>query len=99
MPQKRRGKAITLVPPSLSVELQTALEARYGHYSKTFQLWQAEGIDVPPRFMVVYSDTSASKLVSDFVSVFDHENDEGVRTAVESGLWRVAVSSGRPSEG
>jgi type III restriction enzyme len=36
MPKKGRGKAATLDPLSLPVELQTALEALYGHYQKTF---------------------------------------------------------------
>ena len=48
MPKKGRGKAKTLDPLSLPVELQTALEALYGHYQKTFELMEQEGIDVPP---------------------------------------------------
>ncbi|KKK57308.1 hypothetical protein LCGC14_3055770, partial [marine sediment metagenome] len=35
MPKKGRGKAKTLDPLSIPVELQTALEALYGHYEKT----------------------------------------------------------------
>ena len=35
MPKKGRGKAKNLDPLSLPVELQTALEALYGHYKKT----------------------------------------------------------------
>jgi thiamine pyrophosphate-dependent acetolactate synthase large subunit-like protein len=31
----------------------TALEALYGHYAKTFELWEEEGIGVPPVFIVV----------------------------------------------
>ena len=34
MPKKGRGKAKTLDPLSLPVELQTALEALYGHYKE-----------------------------------------------------------------
>ncbi len=40
MPKKGRGKAKTLDPLSLPAELQTALEALYGHYAKTFELWE-----------------------------------------------------------
>ena len=47
MPKKGRGKAATLDPLSLPVELQTALEALYGHYKKTFDLWKESGIRVP----------------------------------------------------
>ena len=38
------GKAANLDPLSLPVELQTALEALYGHYAQTFDLWQQSGI-------------------------------------------------------
>ena len=44
MPKKGRGKAKNLDPLSLPVELQTALEALYGHYKKTFDIWNEEGI-------------------------------------------------------
>ena len=39
------------------IELQTALDALYGHYAKTFALWEQEGIDVPPVFIVVCNNT------------------------------------------
>ena len=42
MPRKGRGKAKTLDPLSLPVELQTALEALYGHYAKTYDLLQQD---------------------------------------------------------
>ena len=84
MPRKGRGKAKTLDPLSLPVELQTALEALYGHYTKTFDLWQKSGIDVPPCFIIVCNNTSASKLVYDFVSGFDRQNDDG-STTLENG--------------
>jgi len=48
MPRKGRGKAKTLDPLSLPVELQTALEALYGHYKKTYDLWEAAELSVPP---------------------------------------------------
>ena len=38
MPKKGRGSAKSLDPLSLPVELQTALEALYGHYKKTFDI-------------------------------------------------------------
>ena len=70
MPKKGRGKAKALDPLSLPVELQTALEALYGHYQKTFELMEQEGIDVPPCFIVVCNNTSTSKLVYDYISGF-----------------------------
>ena len=80
MPKKGRGKAKTLDPLSLPVELQTALEALYGHYQKTFELWQREGIQVPPCFIVVCNNTSTSKLVYDYISGFWRDNEDGSKT-------------------
>ncbi|MGC1885661.1 MAG: restriction endonuclease [Stellaceae bacterium] len=75
MPKKGRGKSGELDPLSLPNELQTALEALYGHYAKTFALWEQEGVDVPPVFIVVCNNTSTSKLVYDFISGFIRESD------------------------
>ena len=84
MPKKGRGKAKTLDPLSLPVELQTALEALYGHYDKTYKLWEEAGIRVPPCFIVVCNNTSTSKLVYDFISGFHRENEDG-STTLENG--------------
>ena len=80
MPKKGRGKANALDPLSIPVELQTALEALYGHYEKTYHLWQQSGIKVPPCFIVVCNNTSTSKLVYDYISGFQRENDDGSST-------------------
>ena len=77
MPKRGRGKAKALDPLSLPVELQAALEALYGHYEKTFALWRAAGIEVPPCFIVVCNNTSTSKLVYDYVSGFHRGNGDG----------------------
>jgi type III restriction enzyme len=77
MPKKGRGKATDLDPLSLPPQLQTALEALYGHYEKTFNLWQDAGIKVPPCFIIVCQNTAISKLVYDFISGFLRENDDG----------------------
>ena len=84
MPKKGRGKAKTLDPLSLPVELQTALEALYGHYEKTFHLWAEAGVRVPPCFIVVCNNTSTSKLVYDYISGFQRENEDG-STTLENG--------------
>jgi type III restriction enzyme len=39
MPKKGRGQGEELDPLQLPIRLQTALEALYGHYEKTFKLW------------------------------------------------------------
>jgi type III restriction enzyme len=43
LPKKGRGKAGQLDPLKIPVLLQTALEALYGHYAKTFALWEERG--------------------------------------------------------
>jgi type III restriction enzyme len=98
MPRKGRGKSKTLDPLSLPVELQTALEALYGHYKKTYDLWEAAGISVPPCFIVVCNNTSTSKLVYDYISGFYRENEDG-STTLENGrlaLFRNFDEHGNP---
>jgi type III restriction enzyme len=68
MPTKGRGKGEELDPLKLPTRLQTALRALYGHYEKTFKLWEEKGIKVPPCFIIVCQNTAISKLVYDFIS-------------------------------
>jgi len=70
----------------LPVELQTALEALYGHYQKTFDLWESAGIAVSPCFIVVCNNTATSKLVYDYISGFRHVQDDGAETLVNGRL-------------
>src|ERR1039458_8181504 len=77
MPKKGRGKGEELDPLKLPTRLQTALEALYGHYEKTFNLWQEKGIKVPPCFIIVCQNTAISKLVYDYVSGFYRKLDDG----------------------
>jgi type III restriction enzyme len=98
MPKKGRGKAKTLDPLSIPVELQTALEALYGHYEKTYNLWVKGGVRVPPCFIVVCNNTSTSKLVYDYISGFNRENEDG-STTLENGrlpLFRNFDEHGNP---
>jgi type III restriction enzyme len=82
MPKKGRGKGGNLDPLKLPTRLQTAMEALYGHYEKTFKLWQERGVRVPPCFIIVCQNTSISKLVYDFVSGFERQNDDDTSTLV-----------------
>lgn len=86
MPKKGRGKAKSLDPLSIPVELQTALEALYGHYEKTYQLWFENGLKIPPCFIVVCNNTSTSKLVYDYISGFIRENEDGSSNLVNGRL-------------
>ena len=79
MPKKGRGKTEKeLDPLSLPTMLQTALEALYGHYKATYELWEKAGVRVPPCFIVVCNNTSTSKLVYDFISGFERDDENGV---------------------
>lgn len=98
MPKKGRGDSKSLDPLSIPVELQTALEALYGHYQKTYDLWEQSGIRVPPCFIVVCNNTSTSKLVYDYISGFFRQNDDG-STTLENGrlpLFRNFDEHGNP---
>ena len=79
MPKKGRGRAGQLDPLSIPVELQTALEALYGHYRKTFDLWAEAGIKVAPCFIIICNNTATSKLVYDYVSGFQRETESGAK--------------------
>lgn len=98
MPKSGRGKASKLDPLKLPAPLITALEALYGHYKQTFELWQQAKIPVPPCFIVVCQNTAISKLVYDYISGFDRDNGDGT-TSFENGrldLFRNFDEHGNP---
>ena len=84
MPKKGRGQAGELDPLMLPVPLQTALEALYGHYEKTFRLWEEAEIPVPPCLIIVCNNVSSSKLVYEYVSGFQRPSENGSQ-AVHNG--------------
>jgi type III restriction enzyme len=85
LPKKgRAASGKTLDPLSLPAELLTALEALYGHYQKTYALWEEAQIGVPPVFIVVCNNTSTSELIYQYVSGFHRRNDDG-STTLENG--------------
>jgi type III restriction enzyme len=86
MPKKGRGKADGLDPLRLPTKLCTALEALYGHYVKTFDAWHDAKIKVPPCFIVVCNNTSASKLAYDYISGFLQKADDGTEKLVNGRL-------------
>ena len=86
LPKKgRTASGKTLDPLSLPAKLLGALDALYGHYEKTFNLWQEEGIGVPPVFIVVCNNTATSELVYKYVSGFVREKDDGESSVLENG--------------
>ena len=83
MPKKGAGKAGELDPLNLPTQLQTALDALYGHYAEDVRAVARAGIGVPPVFIVVCNNTATSKLVYDYISGFQRQNDDGSTTLRE----------------
>ena len=92
MPRKGRAKSAALDPLSIPVELQTALEALYGHYVKIFDQWREAGIEVPPCFIVVCNNTATSKLVYDYISGFQRQHEDGSSSLVPGRRTQSAIS-------
>lgn len=89
MPKKGRGAKKNLDPLSLPPELQTALEALYGHYVKTYDLWNERQIPVPPVFIVVCNNTATSKLVYDYISGFYQKNTDNKLGSYNAGRLKL----------
>ncbi|MDH5510884.1 MAG: DEAD/DEAH box helicase family protein, partial [Nitrospinota bacterium] len=90
LPKKGRGKSKGPQDPlSLPSELQTALDALYGHYEKTYELWADAKIGVPPVFIVVCNNTSTSKLVYDFISGFERATDKEDQPQYNAGRLKL----------
>jgi type III restriction enzyme len=97
MPKKKRGES-ELDPLQIPPPLQTALEALYGHYEKTFEAWQEKKIKVPPCFIIVCQNTAISKLLYDYVSGFHRTMHDGSKV-LEHGrlkLFRNFDENGNP---
>jgi type III restriction enzyme len=79
MPKKGASKAGNLDPlaSTFPSQLQTALYALYSHYEKTYEVWKQAGLDTPPVFIVVCNNTATSKLVYEWISGFEREDEDG----------------------
>lgn len=90
MPKKGRGKGQGDPDPfAMPPKLQTALVALYNHYEETFERWRQAGIDTPPVFIVVCNNTSASKLVYEWISGWQRpvaEDSDELRTVHHGNL-------------
>lgn len=90
MPKKGRSKGQgDLDPQSLPAKLQTALVALYNHYEETYERWRQSGIETPPVFIVVCNNTSASKLVYEWISGWQRpvaDDSEELRTVHHGNL-------------
>ena len=74
---KKKGSSKKPNPADLPVELQTALDALYGHYQKTFDAWRKAGVGVPPVFIVVCNNTVNSQLLYEYISGYEREDQAG----------------------
>ena len=88
MPKAGKAKAKGLDPLKLPLQLQTAMQALYGHYERVHRQWEEAEIPVPPCFVIVCNNTSTSKLVYDYVSGFQYEG-EGGETRVRNGEFAL----------
>lgn len=75
MPKKTKGAKPDA--QSLPIPLKTAIDALYGHYEKTFKLWESKGVGIPPVFIVVCNNTTNSELLRDYMSGYERENTDG----------------------
>ena len=73
-------------PRDLPAKLQTALEVLYGHYVKTYEMWEAQKIGVPPCFIIVCQNVAISKLVYEYVSGFNWQLADGSEVLVPGQL-------------
>ncbi len=98
LPSGRRTKKSLLDPAAIPMQLQTALQALYGHYERTFVAWANAHIDEPPCFIIVCNNTSTSKLVYDYVSGYERISKDGT-TVPQNGalpLFQNYDRNGRP---
>ncbi len=86
LPKKGRSTGKAYDPLELPVLLISALEALYGHYEKTYALWEAAGTGIPPVFIVVCNNTSTSELVYKYISGFHREGENVLQPYVEGRL-------------
>ena len=77
MPKKGRRRAGALDPEFLPPLLETAVDALYSHYEKTFAQWRDVGIETPPVFIVVCNNTATSKLLYDYLSGYRGPGADG----------------------
>lgn len=85
MPKKARGSrdgSDYAAIQSLPNVLLTAIDALYGHYKQTFELWEKENIGVPPVFIIVCNNTTTSELIykhiSGYLQTYEDDREETI---------------------
>ncbi len=77
MPKKQKGEKKP-DPLKLPIALQTAIDALYGHYVKTYREWEKAEVGIPPVFIAVCNNTTNSELVRDYIAGFEREDESGL---------------------
>ena len=78
MPKKGRSSGNDYAAiQSLPNVLLTAIDALYGHYKLTYDVWEKEGIGVPPVFIFVCNNTTTSELIYKYVSGYVQTYEDG----------------------
>ena len=78
MPKKARGSGSdTAALQSLPNLLLSAIDALYGHYKKTFEDWESQGMGVPPVFIFVCNNTTTSELIYKYASGYVQTYEDG----------------------
>lgn len=97
MPKKARGEKKP-DPLKLPLELQTAIDALYGHYEKTYREWEKAQVGIPPVFIVVCNNTTNSELVRNYMAGFERGDESGIIDTVQGrcALFRNYADGGEP---
>jgi type III restriction enzyme len=82
MPKKGRSKSGGGSPDDLPLLLKNAIDTLYGHYVETYDVWEQHKIEVPPVFIVVCHNTTASELVYNYISGYLRENEDGTEETI-----------------
>ncbi|WP_439598211.1 BPTD_3080 family restriction endonuclease [Falsiroseomonas sp.] len=86
MPKKGRVAGQAPDPQKLPVYLIAALQALYGHYRETYELWAEKGITVPPVFILVCSNTAVSEMLYRFIAGYDQTDSNGDTSFIPGAL-------------
>lgn len=85
MPKKQKGETKP-DPQKLPIELKVALDALYGHYEKTYNLWEKDGVGIPPVFIVVCNTTTNSEMLRDYIAGYVQKNEKDEEKVTQGAL-------------
>ena len=80
--------------PIIPKELEGALRSLYADYERSHTQWANANMGTPPVFIVVCSNTSVSKLVSDWIAGWEKELPDGTTVVVPGNLLLFSNEEG-----